>query len=60
MREIDKTFLTLFKNIRIVENEQGGYVAYSTYSGNAISNREIVGLVKKYQELLIEELIKEK
>jgi len=59
MREIDKTFLMLFKNIRIVENEQGGYTAYSTNGGNAIPNKEVVGLVKKYQELLINELIKE-
>lgn len=58
MREIDKLFITLFKNIRIVENEQGGYSAFTnTKPKNSVTNKEIVGLVKQYQDLLLEEIL---
>ena len=57
MREIDKVFLALFKNIRIVQDENGGYVCYSNLECRPVTNKEVVGLVKQYQDLLIEKLI---
>lgn len=57
MRSIDKAFLSLFKNIRIVENPEGGYTAFTTNNKQSISNSEVVGLVKQYQDEIISTML---
>ncbi len=64
MREIDRIFLTLFKDVKITlapdnpgTEEKPNYYCY--IGKNAVSKAEIIRLVKKYQDAIIELLLTE-
>lgn len=64
MREIDRIFLTLFKDVKITPapdnpgtKEKPNYYCY--IGKKAVSKTEIVRLVKKYQDAVVELLLEE-
>lgn len=64
MREVDRIFLTLFKDVKITlapdnpgTDEKPNYYCY--IGKKAVSKMEIIRLVKKYQDAVIELLLKE-
>ena len=62
MREIDKAFLALFKDLKIVQDrhtpETDGKPNYNCFiGGNAVSHKEVVRLVKRYQDAIVDMLI---
>ena len=61
MRKIDRTFLTLFKDLKIVEDKtktrKDGKPALLCYIGKeSISARDVVALVQRYQEEIVKML----
>lgn len=65
MKEVDKIFLTLFKDLKITRNkihpgtdESPNYMCY--IGKNSISNQDVIRLVKKYQDEVISLLLEEK
>ena len=62
MREIDKAFLALFKDLKIVQDkslptDKQGKPNYVCYIGKEIvPHREVVRMVKRYQDEIIDML----
>lgn len=64
MREVDRIFLTLFKDVKIIlapdnpgTKEKPNYYCY--IGKKAVSQAEIVRLVKKYQDAIVALLLEE-
>jgi hypothetical protein len=64
MREIDRAFLAIFKDLKISLNknipgtdDNPNYICY--IGKNAISNAEVVRMVKRYQDAIIKMLTEE-
>lgn len=64
MREIDKAFLTIFKDLKIVRNathpgtdDSPNYICY--VGKQAIGYKELVQMVLRYQNAIIEMITKE-
>lgn len=62
MKELDTAFLTVFKDLKITvdETNSGGKLAYTCQIGKRIIGySEVVGLVKEYQDMIINTLLNE-
>lgn len=62
MKELDTAFLTVFKDLKITvdETNSGGKPAYTCQIGKRIIGySEVVGLVKEYQDRIINTLLNE-
>ncbi len=64
MRDIDRAFLKLFKDLKITQNkkipETNGKPNYICYIGKqAVSNSDVVRMVKEYQDEIVKMLIED-
>lgn len=64
MRDIDRAFLKLFKDLKITQNktipETNGKPNYICYIGKqTVSSSDVVRMVKEYQDEIVKMLIEE-
>ena len=59
MRQIDKAFLTIFKDLKIIEKvNDSGITTYMCFIGDqGVKHSEVVRLVKQYQDEIINSLL---
>ncbi len=58
MRKVDEIFLQIFKDLKIEASTGSGYKCI--LGKDTISNREVVKMVKDYQDAIIQTLLEDK